>query len=118
MRAIYFSMIMTKDLKIAKKISGELKQKLGDKLISVILYGSRARGTAKGESDMDLFLLMQRKTNFYQKDFKKIIDITVKYWLKDNIFVSPVVYGLREFKERENDGLIFAREVKKGIKVL
>lgn len=111
-------MVKEKDLKIAKKISNELKEKLGDKLISVILYGSRAHGTAKKDSDMDIFLLMQRKTNFYQKDFKKIIDITVKYWLKDNIFVSPVVYGLREFKERENDGLVFTREVKKGVKVL
>ncbi|TSC94310.1 MAG: Uncharacterized protein Athens101428_353 [Candidatus Berkelbacteria bacterium Athens1014_28] len=52
-----------KDLKIAKQIKKELKAKLGDKLISVILYGSRARGDFHDESDMDLLILTSKRNN-------------------------------------------------------
>lgn len=104
-----------KDLEIAKEIKGELKKKLGDKLISVILFGSRARGTAKNDSDMDLFLLMKEKPNYFSRDFDKIIKITDKYLDSDHLYVSPITYGQTEYKK--NRHRLFIREVKKGVKI-
>lgn len=54
---------ITKDLTIAKNVKKELKSKLGDELVSVIFYGSRAKGTAKKDSDLDLFILMKKDQN-------------------------------------------------------
>lgn len=104
-----------KDLAIAKRIKKELKNQLGDKLISVILYGSRARGEDWKESDMDLFLLMKKKPGYFSPEADVIFEITDKYLDRDNIYVSPVTYGLREYKKYK--GLNFLREVSKGIKL-
>lgn len=104
-----------KDLKIAKAIKKELKSRLGDKLISVILYGSRARGTAKKDSDMDLFLLMKKKPDYFGRDYDKIIEITDRYSDSDNLYVSPLTYSYFDYKN--NYERLFIREVNKGVKL-
>lgn len=104
-----------KDLKIAKAIKKDLKSKLGDKLISVILYGSRARGTARKDSDMDLFLLMKNKPNYFGRDFDKIAEITDKYVDSDKIYISPVTYSQTDYKK--NKERLFIREVNRGVEI-
>lgn len=108
-------MAKNKDLQIAKKIKKELKEKLGDNLVSVIFYGSRAKGLAKKESDLDLFLLMKKKPKYKSKKNEIIIDIAYRYLDKNNLFVSPVVYGLKKYKKYKN--LSYLREVNKGIRL-
>lgn len=39
-----------------KKVMERLKSKLGDRLISLILYGSAARGELKAHSDLDFYI--------------------------------------------------------------
>lgn len=99
-----------KDLKIAKEIKRELKKKLGDKLISVTLYGSRARGTAKKDSDMDLLFVTTKKINFSSQENKIINNLTLDY-LNDGLYISPVIYEKNEYKKYQN--LNFLREVRK-----
>ncbi|TSC93818.1 MAG: Uncharacterized protein CEN91_114, partial [Candidatus Berkelbacteria bacterium Licking1014_85] len=48
----------TKNLSLAQSVKDDLRAELRDSLISVIFYGSRAKGNAKNDSDLDLFLLM------------------------------------------------------------
>ncbi|TSC94308.1 MAG: nucleotidyltransferase [Candidatus Berkelbacteria bacterium Athens1014_28] len=99
-----------KDLQIAKQIKKELKQKLGDKLISVILYGSRAKGTAKKDSDMDLLLVTKKKFNFASPENETIASLTVKYMDK-GIYLSPITYEIKEYLKYKN--LNFLREVER-----
>jgi len=82
-----------KDLKIAKEIKHEIKKKLGDKLISVTLYGSRARGDFHDESDMDLFLLTKRQIKVNTPEEKKISNTTYKFMLKYGFMVSAIAYS-------------------------
>lgn len=42
---------------VLRKALDALKNSLGDDLVSVVLYGSRARGTAGKESDVDLLVV-------------------------------------------------------------
>ncbi|MCX6812532.1 MAG: nucleotidyltransferase domain-containing protein [Candidatus Berkelbacteria bacterium] len=104
-----------KDLQIAKEIKKELKKKLGNKLVSVILYGSRARGTAKKDSDMDLFLLTKRKIKSFGKDDDLIIDLETDYQFEKNLDVQIFNQGVSEFKK--NKERLFYREVAKGVRL-
>jgi len=49
-----------------KKIIGffvkELKEKLGDNIVSIRLFGSKARGDFREGSDIDIFILVKKKT--------------------------------------------------------
>lgn len=58
---------------------------LGRELVSIILYGSVARGTATDQSDVDIALLLDGKLNFDSEDQLSdfIVDMNLKY---DKVF--------------------------------
>lgn len=105
------------DLKLAKQIKVDLQKKLGDQLLAVYLYGSRARGTAHPESDMDLFLLMKRKPTFMGKEENAISDIAMKYLNNRNVYVSPTTYSYNQYKKWRNYTPVLYWIDKEGIKL-
>jgi len=52
-----------RDLALAREYSRRLRERLGDNLVSVTLYGSRARGDAREGSDFDLIVRVRERTD-------------------------------------------------------
>lgn len=50
-------MVKKEDLEAAKSIAKKLEETLQDKLIRVVLFGSRARGDAHKDSDFDFLVI-------------------------------------------------------------
>lgn len=50
-------------------------EKFGDSLISLVLYGSVARGEAKEESDIDLLVILKDATDTYYERLEPFIEI-------------------------------------------
>jgi len=55
------------EVAIAKKIIAEELRQAGINVLKFILFGSRARGDFKKDSDWDFFVIIDKKLDFQQK---------------------------------------------------
>ncbi len=86
-----------------------VQQVLGDQLISVVLYGSVARGTARPDSDVDLLVVLRMAPAGYWKRLQPFLPILSKLrrepcWKKleeqgITPFLSLLVLSLEEASE-------------------
>jgi predicted nucleotidyltransferase len=75
----------------------QIKEKLGEHLKGVILFGSRARGDGDKDSDYDLLILMNEKNT----EVENIIhDISYDILDKHDALVNAFLYPEEEFKRR------------------
>lgn len=85
-----------------------LLEKFGANLLSLVLYGSVARGAAKTESDIDLLIILKDAPDAYYRRLEPIIDIELK--LRDEAFettgaaptLSSIVLSEEEAMENRN----------------
>lgn len=96
--------------RIVKSFVKELKEKLGNKIICVRLFGSKVRGEFKEDSDIDIFILVKEK-NPQIRDI--IAEIEVDYDIKYNLPISTVLYSLFEYKKNMELGSFFFENVEK-----
>ena len=91
-----------------------IRRVMTDKIISIVLYGSVARGTATSESDVDIAIIVQDKLDSKTEDALSdiIVDLNLKY---DTVFSVVDIqheelkkWGnvLPFFKNVERDGVV------------
>jgi predicted nucleotidyltransferase len=92
-----------------KQIINKFKQKLlvrfRDELISLVLFGSVARGTARKESDMDVLIILKDAPDSYYERLKPVVEIELEM-RKDAERMPPVlssiILSLDEAKQNRN----------------
>jgi predicted nucleotidyltransferase len=90
----------------------ELKKKVGDDIVAIRLFGSKARGDFEKDSDIDIFVLVKRKGDVRES----ISDIAAEYVYEYNVPLAPVVYSLFEYeKNRELGSLFFEQVEREGV---
>ena|SRR2546428_12495471 len=93
-----------RDLALAKEFARRLAEEVDPQLFQVTLFGSRARGDADEESDLDLFVAL--KEDDPQGEVKAIAgriacDLTLEYGILVSVFVAD-----REFL-KQHEGFAF-----------
>ena len=76
----------------------DLKQSLNldFQLVDLRLYGSKARGTADADSDIDVMIeLEELQPTLYEKVFDLIFDVNLRH----GVFISAVLFGRKELEE-------------------
>jgi predicted nucleotidyltransferase len=98
--------------KAVEVIKEEIESK-GLKVIKIILFGSRARGNAKEDSDWDFLVVVDKKLSFNQK-WDIIINIK-RELAKLKIPNDIIINSIEEFEERKNNvGYITYYAVREG----
>ena len=87
-----------------------LKNIFNDSLVSIILYGSVAKGTDTDESDIDIAIILKNAKSQSLPD--KLVDLTLDLDLKYNKVFSVIDIDYDEFLKWENV-LLFYKNVKK-----
>jgi len=100
--------------KTERKVIGsfvkELKDKLGDEVLSILLFGSKVRGDFTEDSDIDIFVLVKEKTPDVRG---KLAEITTNYDIDYGLPLSPVLYDLFEYRKNKELGSFFFESVER-----
>jgi len=100
---------------ITNELVEGLKDLFNDRLVSIILYGSVARGTDTEESDVDIAIILKNAKSQSVQD--KLVDFTLNLDLKYDKVFSVIDIDYEEFLKWENV-LPFYKNVKKDGVVL
>ncbi len=90
--------------------SRRLKKLLGKQRVSLLLFGSKARGDARKDSDIDIFILVKDKKNDVND---KIAQVTAEILDDYGILLSPVSYDLHEAEMNVKLHSFFFEEVQR-----
>ena len=96
--------------KAVKEFKKILIDRFGGNIVSIKLFGSKARGDYHGESDVDLLILI-RKGDFRVRD--AIVSLSCDLMLKYGISMSPKVITKEHFKYLEYLETAFAKNISK-----
>jgi predicted nucleotidyltransferase len=92
----------------ATEFVDKVRQQFDDQVISVVLFGSRARGEADPDSDMDLLVVM------YAVDLgtrRAIRYLAVEVGLEHDIYLSTRVWDLAHWRKLEGLQTFFYRNI-------
>ena len=85
-------LIVMRDIsKILDEFLQRCKEKFGDNLISIVLFGSYARGTATEYSDVDLLVIAKNLPKRRIERYKLMSDIDLEFLKKYHIVLSPIL---------------------------
>ena len=96
--------------KIIDAFVKELRERLGDEIVSIRLFGSKVRGDFYQDSDIDIFILIKKKTPDVRD---KLAEITTNYDIEFGLPLSPVLYDLFEYQKNKELGSFFFENVEK-----
>jgi|YNPNPStandDraft_1061719.scaffolds.fasta_scaffold62937_2 predicted nucleotidyltransferase len=85
-----------KDLPILRELKNNLEHLLGDRLVNIVLFGSRARGDFSDESDIDVAIIVRELT---KKLKDKILDEVAQVELEYDMPISAFVLSEEEFNQ-------------------
>lgn len=88
-----------------------VKEKYGDKVESIILFGSYARGDYHEESDIDVLVIGDVSLD-------ELIDISFPLLLEYGVYISPHIMTVEHFSHLDREGYGFIKNVKREGKVL
>ena len=86
--------------KVIRKFAKKIKESLGNNIVFMELFGSKVRGDFSADSDIDILLVVKKKTTKVRdRVFDILFDIDPYYKCK----ISPIIYS--DFEYKKNDEL-------------
>jgi len=107
---------MTTEIKQAlDELRDALQDMLGANLVEVRLFGSRARGDAEPDSDVDVMVFVKESSLDLEE---KIVNEAAELSLKYDLVIIPFVWSRERCeKNRELNTLIYRNIMNEGIKI-
>jgi hypothetical protein len=94
------------------------KKKFGNNLVSIVLFGSHARGTATKYSDIDLLVIVKNLPDDWRERDRLVIALEHEVGSKYSIPITSIVASKREFLDGVEAGNALLFGISKGYVVL
>jgi predicted nucleotidyltransferase len=103
------------DQRIATEFADKLRQQFDGQLVSIVLFGSRARGNAAPDSDMDVLVVLADASPAMRKVVRYL---AVEVWLKYGIYISTRVWSNDHWRKVEEiQTLLYQNICRDGIRL-
>jgi predicted nucleotidyltransferase len=90
------SLLTSNDRTAVTEYIEHIREHFPDRILAVTLYGSKARGDADDESDIDLLVLVDVEDDEFRSELWAIAsNVSLEY----NVVVSPQVFGQERWDE-------------------
>jgi predicted nucleotidyltransferase len=100
--------LTTKENLVLGQFKAAVAQSLGNRLIEMKLFGSKARGDDRPDSDIDALVIV---TDDDWHICDTVYDIATDLSLKTDIFISPKVISKGRFEELQKEDTSFLRNI-------
>lgn len=84
---------------ILSKYRAELQKLYGNRIIKVVLFGSRARGDARDDSDYDLAVFLKDMTDRWD-EFDRLADIETQITIDTGAVIHAIPYRADAYQDR------------------
>ena len=112
----FFNHLTAKERQAALAFVDNVDQEFGQRLRAVILFGSRARGEAEPDSDMDILVVLSEIDPEIQKT---VHYLAADVWLEYGIFLSTLVWSeAHQHKVKNLQTLLYQNILKDGLNLL
>ncbi|UCD72018.1 MAG: nucleotidyltransferase domain-containing protein [Syntrophobacterales bacterium] len=102
-----------------------LKQTFGDSLVSLVLYGSVARGDAEADSDIDLLLILRDPPNNYHRRLDQVLGVQsdlereeVYKRMRERLDIEPFLSHIILSKEEADENRYIYLDMVEDAKIL
>lgn len=102
---------------ITQTVSHYAKEVFKEKLDSIILYGSYARGDYDNESDIDIMILADIPVESCHQYSMDLVNLLSDLELEYDIVISPNVVSLSIFKKYKKIMPFYSNVEKDGVKI-
>ena len=102
---------------LLQKVAEHSKEVFGDKLKSVILYGSYARGDYDEESDIDVMIMVDLPPEELARYREIVIDYCVDLNIEHLVVIMPKLQSLPLFEQWKNALPLYQNVIREGVVV-
>lgn len=108
--------LTVQERQLAAAFVDKLQQRFKGQLVSVILFGSRARGDAEADSDMDVLVVV---TEASPEICREIRYLAVEVWLEYGIYLSTRIWSQAHWRQLQQlQTLLYQNIQRDGINLL
>jgi uncharacterized protein len=84
---------------ILRRFREALNALYGDRIERIVLFGSRARGDAREDSDYDIAVFLNDLDNRW-REVHRIVPIVTDFLYRDEVFIHAMPYRAGSYRER------------------